>query len=96
MHDPRPPSDRPSTRALTALAVTYAAAAGLHGVLAALTTTWWPGALAAVLAAVAVAFAVAAWRRGARRGSPGPRPAARHEDLAIPAPRRRDADPTRA
>ncbi|MFL6125294.1 hypothetical protein [Actinophytocola sp.] len=89
-HRPRP--DRPSSRPLTALAATYAVAAGLHGVLAVRAQAWWLGILAVALAGVAVAFLVLARRRRRGHAAKG----VRRDDTVVPIMRHRDADPTRA
>lgn len=84
MRHPQPPPDRPSVRALIALAITYTVAAGLHGVLTVVLRTWWSGVLTAILAAVAVAFSLAARARAAPRVAiPDPRPATAREEPAV-------------
>jgi hypothetical protein len=98
MRHPQPAPDRPSTRALIVLAVTYTVAAGLHGVLVATARTWWTGVLAGILAAVAVALGVTVRRRRreARRVRPDPRVTSAREEPGPRTVRHRDADPTRA
>jgi hypothetical protein len=93
----QPTPDRPSIRALIALAVTYAVAAGLHGVLAVTVGTWWSGVLAGILTAVAVAYGAGARRRRqTRRVQPDPRLADAREEPDRSTVRSRDADSTRA
>jgi membrane protein YdbS with pleckstrin-like domain len=87
MRQPRPRHDRPPTWPLVSLAVTYAVAAGLHGVLAVWAEMWSLGVLAVVLAGVAVAFLVAVRRRRRQHAVDIAR-----DDLVIPIMRRRDPD----
>lgn len=64
------PEDRPSTRTLITLTVTYVVAAGFHGVLAVRYEVRWHGVVAAVLTVAAVAFLVPTVRTMRRRRIP--------------------------
>jgi hypothetical protein len=99
MRHPPPTHDRPTNRALTALAAMYTVSAGLNGVLAVMVRIWWTGALAGILAAVAVGFWVVV-RRGRRTTGRvvrlDQRVAVARKDPGARLRRHREVDPTRA